>query len=346
MPHKKGHKLPEVGEPILEAPPIEEFIPKGDISKLFPDVNKGGGEAPPPEPKPPQEGIFQQGQTGRPSGISVGGRTFLGLSPEDVARFQQQQGIPQQGQGALAPFGDPAQALLREQEQAEFQRGRDIPLGAFEGLDSNTANKFLVQGLINSPFGQALLSREGLDTADLKQLKKMTDRMIEQGLTPEQVTADPFLQSMLRLELNETDLKILKQGDADVSAFSQFVEGIPFIGSLARKYAGEMIPTASRRSDNILAEITDIESSTTKWREATSRNPQQVPRVKVMTQEALDRLLELEAINKMLIIQSPILQSNPEEVNTILSKIDSVKVNLQNRIQELEFSERFPNVQQ
>ena len=341
MVHKKNTRT---GKPLPHDPKEKKKILLEE-KRLRDQASKSEKTSP---KKDTQEGVFKQETTGRPSGVSIGGRTFLGLSPEEVAKVQQQQGVQAGvgGQGGLLPFGDPAQNLLEEQKQQEFLRGRKIPLEAFEGTEApREGTPEIVNALLKSPFGQASISREALSQVDLKQLKEMTDRMIESGLTPEEVTNEPFLQSLLKLELNDIDLKVLESGEVQVKAFTQFIEGIPGIGSFARKYTGEMIPTASRRSDNILAEITDIESSTTKWREATSRNPQQIPRVKRMTQEALDRLLWLESVNKLLIIQSPILQANPEEVNTIISKIDSVKVNLQNRIQELEFKERFQNTQ-
>ena len=67
MPHIKGHKLPEAGRNLFVEPAPKE-------------------EKKPVEQPKTDRGVLRSGETGRPSGIEIRDRTFLGLSPEDVQR--------------------------------------------------------------------------------------------------------------------------------------------------------------------------------------------------------------------------------------------------------------------
>ena len=70
-------------------------------------------------------GIFTKATTGKPSGITLpGGRTFLGLGPQDVATIQQQRGLDL---SAVGPKVDPAR--LKELRQAQaVQQIPEAPL--------------------------------------------------------------------------------------------------------------------------------------------------------------------------------------------------------------------------
>ena len=115
----------------------------------------------------------------------------------------------------------------------------------------------------------------------------------------------------------EIDFEVLQSGEAEASAFGTFIEGVPVAGGAARKYSGGLITTPSSQVDDInairgtqLAYARNLRE----WVGMGTIDPQ-------FAFEEFERLeregQEWESKLKLLIIQSAMLQSSPEEVQGI-----------------------------
>ena len=315
-----------------------------DITNLTPeqreDAIKRSGFTPQtvtPQPTPTPKGGTFTGATGKPSGIELpSGRTFLGLNPDDVAEIQQREQLKQGlGDGTgFTSFGDQARVRAEEERIKEIsdqpisqaRKIADTSVGAFEGIDVGRGDP-VTQAIANTAFGQALAGKLGLDLTTQKgqddNLLKLTKRMQDDGLRPEQISADPTVQMLLKLELSELDLKLFKDGQAEVSVIAQLIEGIPFIGKIGGTTVGASIaPTTA------LAKVTDLDQKITvlgntirDYRMAAARNPTRKDQYLGLIEQNEVLMRNAESRIKLLIIQSPVLQNSPERVEVIQSNI-------------------------
>ena len=150
MPHEtpaEARKRRQEEARQTEVPPPLSSVP--GVPDL-PPVNTIVDRTPPPI----KEGIFQREETGRASGVAVGGRTFLGLGPEDVARIQQQQGLTE----PLSTFAEQAE-LRRQQEETEGTRPREVQIVDPTSIDFRSTPK-----LLRESFASTAKALVGLET--------------------------------------------------------------------------------------------------------------------------------------------------------------------------------------
>jgi hypothetical protein len=231
------------------------------------------------------------------------------------------------------------QEAFTEQQLAQpIPRAENIPIRESEGVQVGGLLSKAIPTLnliLGSSLGQAMTAK-GILEDNPEDLVKLTTKMNEMGLAPEQITNDPNLQMMLKLELNEKDLEMIKSGEVSVSKLSQLVETIPFIGKKTTVFADELTITAGTKVSNVLGELKDIEGDMRTWRMFAQRNPQRADQYLDLTKEAEQRIYKLETKLKLLILQSPTLQANPEEVDTIISVIDGIKTRIRDNKDTLE----------
>jgi len=240
--------------------------------------------------------------------------------------------------------GDLAAQKLAEQEKST-ERPTPEPLAAARNIptqigDLGSPKTGIIGKLENTArgqieatgFGQAMISKSVLENADTEQLSRFTKKMKETGQTPEQISSDPFIQSLLKLGINDLDSQVLASGEVKVSLLTQTVEGIPFVGRLT-KYTGAF-NTPGKRVDTILSQISELENQLGDDAAFAKRNPLRANDYLKQVDNTEQEILRLESKIKLLSIQSPELQSNPEEIQKIQAKITRIKQRvLDSRIQ-------------
>lgn len=127
-------KLREFKEIVDPTTPFTPFLPKSAISKIT-DVSKG--PAPKPSSTTPQ--VFTDPTTGKPSGVTVGGKTFLGLQGSDIKTILEGEGTTardvqtrQVGEKAIKEIGQVPE-LTPEQLAAELDK-LNIPANLKESI--------------------------------------------------------------------------------------------------------------------------------------------------------------------------------------------------------------------
>lgn len=121
--------------------------------------------------------------------------------------------------------------------------------------------------------------------------------------------------------LIEIKRKSYKKGISNAEKFGTFVESVPIVGSLARKWAAGLIETPSSNADEVIGEI-----RSERERAATSaekvRNGLMDPNYGLENARMMEEnISELEGRLKLLINTSPILRANRDEVNKIQEEI-------------------------
>lgn len=230
------------------------------------------------------------------------GRTFFGLSPDEIALLaQQEQGraLPE----GTAPAGTAAQAAAIEQERQRLiaeetpvRRELDPTSGFLEGLPIVGGIIGLGRTLIGEPMKKALgiESKQGLE------------------LRPE---------VMRTAALTEIERQEIERGLTFNEKFGAFVEAIPVVGSLASQYAGGLIETPSENAKqvktNILKErrrITNIETNV-----KLGYLPVSVAREQI--RDINENVQRLESRIRLLVNHSPELKFNSDYVNTVETEI-------------------------
>jgi len=282
---------------------------------------------PPPAPAPPQsnkiikdkappstaEGTFVDVNTGKPSGITIDGKTYLGLGPQDVEAIQQRRAED------AAIGSTPIEESVREESLKESAMRPLEKAGAFEEITPTRTE--LSPENISGPLGKLPVIGPIMNAI----ANVLTPQEFEQGfgipITPETVR-----EQALRTLRDDS----FKEGLSLAESFGSFIESIPIIGSLARKYAAGLIETPSSNADAVIANLESLGTEAT--------NNQEKTRSGIMPSEyAIDRarkmeeqIAQLEGRLKVLINSSPILQANTDEVNRIEQKIFETKERVNN----------------
>jgi len=130
-------------------------------------------------------------------------------------------------------------------------------------------------------------------------------------------------QIIPKLGLNELDIQNIAAGEAKVNALQMTVETIPILGKVS-KYIGSL-NTPSGRVDTILKQMTEVENQVTDSVTFASANPSAAGRYLKQVDDAQQTVSQLESKIKLLTIQSPQLQGDPEQVILIEEKIIGTK---------------------
>lgn len=220
------------------------------------------------------------------------------------------------------------QAVQQEIGAMQLQEGlpeaRDIPKPFPE--------QEKVGGAILPNLGQTATAKtlfEG-DEAQLQNIVAQTKRFREAGISPEQAFPEnPMAQSILRLDLNERDLAVIKSGEAKVSGFTQVVESIPIIPRGFRQFVG-VFATSSKRVQDIETELSNAEKNVNEWATNAASNPHFQEEYLQLINQTEDRMLWLESKLKLIVLQSPDLQAEPEKIDEINQKILGLKISARN----------------
>lgn len=271
-----------------------------------------------------------------------------GLSAEEARKQVGEQDII--GQNRQVTIEEARAAQQQKLQQKEEQASITIPRA--EEVTGQTANVFtdflgqtannvipfgpegqgrvpLISKLVETNLGQAMTGEIFLNQIKenpefQKQVLDLTDYMNKAGLTPEQVSSDPYMQAALRIQLNENDLKVLKQGKAEINKFSSLIEGLPITKKVTQIAGGALTPTTAFSKINSLdKQVKDLTSQMDKWNEAIASNPQIADQYESLVNEAEQKILDAQSRIKLLILQSPIYQNSPEDVENIQINLDT-----------------------
>lgn len=256
---------------------------------------------------------FTDVETGKTSGVTLpDGRTFFGLTPQDINKILQAEENKKQLLAGTQPVGttalqqqiqnNPLQAQTIPTVQETGFTTTDIPTISKEGIriggDENPyLNAISVQGLLNDKNIKSQL--QGLSYEDFKNLQ----------------SDDPMINSIKPLIENEYDYDVLVSGGAKISAFGEIVESIPGVGSLARKYFGNFVRTPSSKVDKVYTEMEEAIQTAESYAEQSNQgNINKSVAIEKINQLNRDINL-LQSKLKLISMQSPDLQTNPEEIN-------------------------------
>lgn len=137
----------------------------------------------------------------------------------------------------------------------------------------------------------------------------------------------------LALGLTELDLQTFRQGEADVSAFSQFVESIPVIGRLRTPRIGGISfgvadflgSSPSQKVDVLQKDISKLTSEASVKVTLSQINPLAAEQYKSQVRQIEQEILKMESRIKLLSIQSPAIQGDPDKVKRIMAEIQNSK---------------------
>lgn len=230
--------------------------------------------------------------------ITEYGKEEIITTPEDVKQQQMEEAASEVG-GELGELG-----LLEEPGVAQELKPGMTAEGIFPNVDI--------------PSIEAIRTQIYLSSLDMDRIKEMG---YEKFINNPEIVSDELLSKLIT---NEVDFEALTSGDAIGKSFGTYVESIPIVGSLARKYAGGLITTPSSQIDDIKSNLETIEGEAMRMREwlGSGYSP-------YTAAENLNRFEQdvdyLESKIKLLVIQSPELKSAPEEVATIQEDINMAK---------------------
>lgn len=248
-------------------------------------------------------GTFTDVKTGRPSGIATPQGTFFGVSGEDIALLKQQ--AEKKGlSGSETMGGTIAEAAAQRETQ---------------GAQLQAAQTTGQAGQIPAMGGIGFLGREFF-AKDLANVRLM--RQAKEG----------NIVAAQMLGLNELDVQVLQQGKAEINAFSQFIEAIPIVGKLRARGAGFSIgisditgKSPSGKVDDLLRLMQQNVNNAVDYANTGINNPALADFYTDEIKEIEQNILLLESRIKLLAIQSPSIQSEPENSDALMQQIQSHK---------------------
>ncbi len=325
MPHKEKKKKKRIVQkkglqtplPVQTlAPPPLSSDPREKKKKV--DTIVGTAEPQVQSQRTPFEGITKDVKTGRPSGFIFKGKQFPGVSnTEDIELFQAQQ--------ALIPGSVRAQFQQQQAQQAAAKQLEQAGVFEEQGVGAELQPGISAQGIGGafSAFDRITAVQAVRTTALLSQIDKgkLKDMTLEEFHDNADLMADPFFSDLIKTEL---DLEVLKSSEAQASFFGAFIEAIPGVGNLAKRFAST-ISTPSGQVDDILSEINLELSFNRNIREWVGMNTYDPDLAAEHFDKSSERLDFLETKIRFLILQSDELRSSPEEIDRIMVLITQAR---------------------
>ena len=255
----------------------------------------------------PLTGTFTDVKTGRPSGIATPqGTFFVQGSDLELLKQQQLEKTTKEGlSGSEKLGGTIAEAAAQRATQA----------GQLQAAQTTGQ-----AGQIPSMGGIGFLGREFF-AKDLSNVRLM--RQAKEG----------NIVAAQMLGLNELDVQTLQQGKAEINAFSQFIEAIPLVGKLRTPRAlGFSIGIAditgkspSGKIDDLLRLMQSNVNNAVDYANTGINNPALADFYTDEIKEIEQEVLLLESRIKLLSIQSPSVQSEPENSDLLMAQIQNHK---------------------
>ena len=239
------------------------------------------------------EGTFQDVKTGRPSGVSRGGRTFF-ISGSDLELFQQQQDAKDALSGGVVSSENPRNTIAQNQDI----RNQQVIQAA--GTPSLTGD--LV--------GPGLLPTAGFEFA------------MRNGLSQEEIQ---------RYGLTPLDMEVLQAGEAEINKFAEAVDKIPVLGragipipGLGKiKLSDFTGSSTSQKVDDLIKQLKANNELAELKLQLAIGNPALSRHYKGQIEELYQQNLRLESRIKLLSIQSSAIQGDPDKVIFLQTEIET-----------------------
>jgi hypothetical protein len=200
------------------------------------------------------------------------------------------------------------QQATEEQADAPVQVARDI---------AKQADRFPNQTNIPVAKQAEIAAQTGFDSDTFRKIQEGTATMEERN------------KAIRNFNLNEMDLSIIMAGEADVSRLSQVADSLGgFLPGSARRYV-PLLSTPTKKTFEIKDNLKSTQSNIDLWTAQAAVNPAAAGRYVQLIANAENEVLRMESRIKLLTIQSPALQANPEEIDNIMIEITNTKTKVQ-----------------
>ncbi len=250
-------------------------------------------------------GEFIDPKTGLPSGVELpGGRTFLGLSPDEVAEIQRRKGLtPGAGEGML-PFSEQAKQRAMGEEATAREPGR---------VELDIERKGIAKAPIVGPGAMAmgtLVLKEGINRMDEgpeKEAYKKTSLFEEPLIQNPETIRQEYLQ--------EIQKQVIKEGITEGEKFGVLIEAIPLIGGLVAKYVGALIETPGGNAAIVMGNILNEKERALNTAEMVRSGRLPVDTALIRLDGIEDNIVRLEQRIKLLALASSTLIAEGDTLN-------------------------------
>ena len=245
-----------------------------------------------------------------PSKLEQARAEILGVTPEQRAAEEQKSEAAKE------------EKVSEEISQQPVETAREIPIG---------------EQPVISPFEKVPVFRDIFKpeaTAQAAEAKRTINRLREGGFTNEEIQRMSSDPNIAALGLNELDLEVIRKGEASVSNFGEFIETTPIIPRKIKAWvAGVTAP--SEKVNELKKNVGKASENIILWSDSAKNNPRFASRYIKLIEAEEQNILRLESRIKLISLQSPDLQANPEQINLNMAEITNVKTTIQNKRNEL-----------
>lgn len=209
------------------------------------------------------------------------------------------------------------------QEVPEIQRGQAEQLegaGAFEEVGARDIDLKAPKSIIGEiPFVGSSIQSLTAVMGQARVLKSLKGKRGHTGETSFPAPEDP--ESIREEALRQIRIDSFNEGLSIGESMGTLIEGIPFLSTAVTKYASGLVEDPSSNADNINGEISKHAQRATNLREKATSGALDPGFVLEEIRKIEVRLSELEGRLKLLVLVSPVLQENTDNVNLIESNI-------------------------
>jgi hypothetical protein len=227
--------------------------------------------------------------------------------------LEQQRGRGVIGEGEVGLVG----AAERETPRLEAAGAFEEVTPGMVNLQADTGEGFL------APTAEALMS--------VGQERTLIGYARENGWIKELPTGEDEFSMPITPEtereaaLRQIRINSFDEGISQREAFGTFIEGIPAVGSIARKWVGGLVETPSRNADIVIGHINRIKEDASTGQEKVRNGLEDPEYGLTRAREMEEEIAALEGRIKLLINTSPILRANTDEVNKMQEEILETK---------------------
>ena len=269
-----------------------------------PGRNKGSGD--PREPsttKPKQFNIGGRNVSEREFKSAVEGAKIVaagGIGPEEIeARKRRREGPP-----------------IEEREQVALELEK---AGAFEEVGAREPDLQAPRNRIGElPVVGSSLQSIGSALSQSKFLKGFKG---EKSFTGEKAFPEPDGETLREAALRQIRKDAFDEGISAGESFGTIIEGVPLLSTAATKYASGLIEDPSSNAQFVISNVEKEAQRATNLREKATSGALDPGFVLEQIRDIEENLSELEGRLKLLIITSPILQENTDNVNRMETSI-------------------------
>ena len=283
------------------------------------------------EPKEePPKGVesFTDVETGQPSGIMKDGQVFLGGSPKDIRAALTREAEKTAPIPGINPVG------TAKESQRKMQEAPDIleQAGAFEEVEP-TKTELSQELPTDIPIATPTLGAASQISGPRGLIGIARDKGWLGDLLPKKLTGEdafPETEGTLReAALNEIRVETFNKGLTERKSFGAFMELLPGYGFIDQWVSG-VVESPFEKSKDVLAEIKEIGETATNNQEKTRSGIMTASYAMNRAREMEEEIAELEGRLKLYVINSKILQANPDQVNLWEKEILDVKIRTDN----------------